>query len=79
MKVKGLPGNLPDFIEADITSLRIGNKLYVTAVASDNYKIMHPDNTVVCQVRTSRNVIADTEDEEEEGTEAAAPAETAAE
>jgi large subunit ribosomal protein L25 len=27
---------------------------------------MHPDNTVVCQVRTSRNVIADTEDEEEE-------------
>ena len=79
MKVKGLPGNLPDFIEADITSLRIGNKLYVTALASEDYKIMHPDNTVVCQVRTSRNVIADTEDEEEEGTEAAAPAETAAE
>ena len=80
MKVKGLPGNLPDFIEADITNLRIGNKLYVTALASENFKIMHPDNTVVCQVRTSRNVIADTE-EEEEGTEAAAaaPEETAAE
>lgn len=80
MKVKGLPGNLPDFIEADITNLKIGNKLYVTALASDDYKIMHPDNTVVCQVRTSRNVIADTEDEEEE-TAAAAPAaeETAAE
>ena len=79
MKVKGLPGNLPDFIEADITSLRIGNKLYVTALASENFKIMHPDNTVVCQVRTSRNVIAETEEEEE--TEAAAPAveETAAE
>lgn len=79
MKVKGLPGNLPDFIEADITNLRIGNKLYVTALASENFKIMHPDNTVVCQVRTSRNVIAETEEEEE--TEAAAPAveETAAE
>ncbi len=77
MKVKGLPGNLPDFIEADITNLRIGNKLYVTALATDDYKIMHPDNTVVCQVRTSRNVIADTEEEEE--TEAEAPAETAAE
>lgn len=75
MKVKGLPGNLPDFIEADITSLKIGNKLYVTALASDDYKIMHPDNTVVCQVRTSRNVIADTEDEEEG---AEAPAEAAA-
>ncbi|MCX2838787.1 50S ribosomal protein L25/general stress protein Ctc [Salinimicrobium sp. MT39] len=66
MRVKGLPGNLPDFIEADITSLKIGNKLYVTALQSDEFKIMHPDNTVVCQVRTSRNVIADTDDEEEE-------------
>ncbi len=27
MRVKGLPGNLPDFIEADITPLKIGNKL----------------------------------------------------
>ena len=80
MRVKGLPGNLPDFIEADITSLKIGNKLYVTALKSDDYKIMHPDNTVVCQVRTSRNVIADPEDEEE-GAEApeAAAEETAAE
>jgi len=81
MRVKGLPGDLPDFIEADITNLKIGNKLYVTALESDNFKIMHPENTVVCQVRTSRNIIADTEEEEEEGTEAAAetPEETAAE
>lgn len=66
MRVKGLPGNLPDFIEADITPLKIGNKLYVTALKSDDFKIMHPDNTVVCQVRTSRNVVAIDEDEEEE-------------
>ncbi|MEG9327311.1 LSU ribosomal protein L25P [Salinimicrobium catena] len=72
MRVKGLPGNLPDFIEADITPLKIGNKLYVTALKSDDYKIMHPDNTVVCQVRTSRNVVALDEDEEEEGEETAA-------
>ncbi|MGB7786079.1 MAG: 50S ribosomal protein L25/general stress protein Ctc [Salinimicrobium sp.] len=69
MRVKGLPGNLPDFIEADVTPLKIGNKLYVTALKSDDYKIMHPDNTVVCQVRTSRNVVAldEEEDEVEEG------------
>jgi large subunit ribosomal protein L25 len=72
MRVKGLPGNLPDFIEADITPLKIGNKLYVTALQSDDFKIMHPDNTVVCQVRTSRNVVALDEDEEEEGEETAA-------
>jgi len=54
LKVKALPANLPDFVEADISSLEMGNKLYVTKLASDNYKLMHPDNTVVAQVRISR-------------------------
>jgi len=54
LKVKALPSNLPDFIEADITPLEMGNKLYVTKLVSDKYKLMHPDNTVVCQVRISR-------------------------
>lgn len=66
LKVKGLPGNLPDFIEADVTSLKIGNKLYVTALTSDNYSIQHPDNTVVCQVKTSRNITADLDEDEDE-------------
>ena len=65
IKVKGLPQNLPDFIEADVTQLKIGNKLYVTAVASKDFTIMHPDNTVICQVKTSRNIIEDLEEEEE--------------
>jgi large subunit ribosomal protein L25 len=55
MKIKALPANLPDFIEADITELQIGNKLYITELKNDNYTIMHPDNTVVAQVRMSRN------------------------
>ncbi|WP_339839776.1 50S ribosomal protein L25/general stress protein Ctc [uncultured Flavobacterium sp.] len=54
LKVKALPKNLPDFITADITPLEMGNKLYITKLASDNFKFMHPDNTVVCQVRISR-------------------------
>jgi large subunit ribosomal protein L25 len=54
LKVKALPANLPDFVEADITPLEMGNKLYVTKLVSDKYKLMHPDNTVVCQVRISR-------------------------
>ena len=54
LKVKAVPGNLPDFIDADVSELEIGNKLYVTAVASDSFKIMHPDNMVVAQVRMSR-------------------------
>jgi len=54
LKVKALPKNLPDFIEANISGLEMGNKLYVTKLVSDNYKLIHPDNTVVCQVRISR-------------------------
>lgn len=54
LKVKALPGNLPDYIDADISELKIGNKLYVTKLANEKYKFLHPDNTVVCQVRISR-------------------------
>lgn len=54
LKVKALPKNLPDFIDADISELEMGNKLYVTKLVSDKYKLLHPDNTVVCQVRISR-------------------------
>ena len=54
LKVKALPKNLPDFVTADITPLEMGNKLYVTKLESKDFKFMHPDNTVVCQVRISR-------------------------
>lgn len=54
IKIKALPAHLPDYIEADISSLELGNRLYVTAVKSDKYTILHPDNTVICQVRVSR-------------------------
>src|SRR5690606_15134582 len=70
LKVKAVPANLPDFIEVDITPLKIGGKLYITALENKAYKFMHPDNTVVCQVRRSRAAV--TEDEEEEGAEAGA-------
>ncbi|WP_271767148.1 50S ribosomal protein L25/general stress protein Ctc [Aquimarina algiphila] len=71
IKVKGLASKLPDLIEGDITNLRIGNKLLVTSLASDDFTILHPDNTVVCMVKTSRTAVADDDEEEEEGTEAA--------
>ncbi len=54
LKVKALPKNLPDFVEANISKLEMGNKLYVTKLVADNFKLLHPDNTVVAQVRISR-------------------------
>ena len=66
LRVKAIPGNLPDFIDADITDLKIGNKLYITALETEGYKFMHPDNTVVCLVRRSRAAITVDEDDEDE-------------
>ena len=54
LKVKALPKNLPDFVEANISELQMGNKLYVTKIPTNNFKLMHPDNTVVAQVKISR-------------------------
>lgn len=54
LKVKALPANLPDYIVTDISELEMGNKLYITKLHTDTYKFLHPDNTVVCQVRISR-------------------------
>ncbi|KGL62274.1 50S ribosomal protein L25/general stress protein Ctc [Polaribacter sp. Hel1_85] len=71
LRVKALPANLPDFVTADISELKIGSKLVVTSLFNDDYTFMHPDNTVVVQVRTSRNATEDVE--EEEGTEEATP------
>jgi large subunit ribosomal protein L25 len=66
LRVKALPANLPDFIEADITPLKIGSKLYITTLQNDAYKFMHPDNTVVCLVRRSRAAVTEDDDDEEE-------------
>ena len=75
LRVKALPANLPDFIEADITEMRIGHKMYIGSIEQENFKIMHPDNTVICQVRTSRAAVDDTDgDEEEDEDGAEAPA-----
>lgn len=85
LRIKALPANLPDFIEIDITELKIGDKVAVRDLNQEKYSILHSDNTVVCQIKTSRTAIADEEEEEEgaegeaEGTEAAAPAEAAQE
>ena len=82
LRIKALPTNLPDFIEVDISKLRIGNKVYVSQLPSEDYKFLHSDNTVVCQVKQSRVSVAELEDDEdeEEGTEGAeASAESAAE
>ena len=74
LRIKALPTNLPDNLEIDISELNIGDKVYVTELFNENYEFLHPDNTVVCQVRRARAaLVVETEEGEgeegEEGTE----------
>ena len=66
--IKALPKNLPDFFNVDISKLKIGDNIIVSSLLKDEYTILHPDNTVVVQVKTSRTAI--TEEEDKESTEA---------
>ena len=83
IKVRALPKNLPDFINVDISSLKLGNKITTAELESEDFTILHPDNTVVCKVRTSRASMNIEEEEEElegeateEGAEATAESES---
>ena len=66
LKVRALPKNLPDFINVDISSLKLGNKILTADLESEDFSILHSENTVVCKVRTSRASMS-LEEEVEEG------------
>ena len=68
LKVRAVPANLPDFINADISKLKIGDKVFIKDILNDAYSILHPEDMVVVQVRMARAAIVD-EVEEEEGEE----------
>lgn len=66
LKVKALPTNLPDFITADISKLELGDKLYSSELKNEKYEFLHPDNTVVCQVKVARASLKEIEETEAE-------------
>ena len=68
LKVRALPNNLPDSVTVDISELKLGNKISTADLDSKDFTILHPDNTVVCKVRTSRASMS-LEEEESEGEE----------
>jgi large subunit ribosomal protein L25 len=86
--IRALPANLPDFFNVDISKLKIGDNISVESLKSDDFTILHPDSTVVIQVKTARTAVVVEEDDEEleegaeegaEAPEAEAPAEASEE
>lgn len=78
LRVKALPKNLPDFLEADISTMKIGDVMTVADLMGEDYTILQDEKRVVCQVRTSRVAVETTdedEDEDEVGEGDTAPAE----
>lgn len=69
LTIKALPDNLPDFFNIDISELKIGDNITVESLLSDEFTILHPETTVVVQVKTARAAIVVEEEEEEEGEE----------
>ena len=69
LTIKALPDNLPDFFDVDISKLKIGDNISVETLLNDDFSVLHPDSTVVVQVKTARAVIEVEEEEEEEGVE----------
>jgi large subunit ribosomal protein L25 len=67
LKVRALPKDLPDLINVDISSLKLGDKISIVDLESENFIILHPDNTVVCKVRTSRASMSIEQEEALEG------------
>lgn len=79
LKVKGLPGDLPESILVDVTKLRIGHSIRVSQLPAEKVEYLDPANAVVVAVKMARGAVADAEEEEEGETEAAATEEAAAE
>jgi len=77
LKVKALPAKLPDSIDIDISSMELGHKFYTSQIKTEDFELLHPDNTVICQVRTSRASmsLADATDDSSEGEEVSEEAE----
>lgn len=66
LSVTALPDDLPDFLTVDISNLKIGDKFYVREFDEEKLTFNHPEDMVVCQVRTARAAIVDVVDDEDE-------------
>ncbi len=71
LKVKALPGDLPDDIKIDISKLDVGKSIKIANLEMDKVELLDPANAVVVLVKTARTVV-ETVEGGEEGEESAA-------
>lgn len=54
LKVRGLKANLPDFLEVDVTKVRLGQSIQVAQVSFENLEILDTPNAVIAAVKLTR-------------------------
>lgn len=73
LNVEGLPKDLPEVVELDVTPLRIGMSIRIRDIEIPGVKILHAPDAVVVSVKMARGAVDEDEGEEgeegEEGTE----------
>ena len=60
--IEALPGDLPETIEIDITSLRIGTSIRVHELSRDNIKFLNNTDDVIVAVKTARAAVVEEEE-----------------
>ena len=59
LKVRGLPANIPDAIEVDITELGLGKTIRVSDLTTEGYEITSPENMGIAMVSVPRSAKED--------------------
>jgi len=78
LKVIGLPGELPEAIEVDITKMGIGHQVRISDLAAANkVTFLDPANAVVLSIKMARGAVDAGSDDEEAEAEATPAAEAA--
>ncbi|WGH27459.1 MAG: 50S ribosomal protein L25 [Candidatus Bostrichicola ureolyticus] len=54
LNIKAKPYYIPKYIELDINSLELGDRICINDLPKSNYNILHPINTIIAMVKTSK-------------------------
>lgn len=80
LRARGLPGELPDILEVDVTGIGMGKSIKVEELEFPNIELLDPPNLVLASVkltRGARGVLPEDEEEAEDtGEEEGKPAES---
>lgn len=69
LNIEGLPKDLPNEAEIDITPLRIGQSIRVRDIEMPGVKTLEDESAVVVSVKMARGAVDEEEGDEEEGAE----------